>query len=516
MLLALQGFVVAPASAAVTCNGKPADIVAAAGQIVINGTNAAEVIVANSENNVIRGYGGNDTICGLGGNDTIFGGNGADDIFGGQGIDKIHGQGGFDKLRGGLHDDELNGGVGQDVLQGGDGNDTLNGDGGYDQLFGQNGNDTLNGGANADLLAGGNGNDNLYGGSGHDNLKGQNGADKMYGGPNDDALTYDANDTVIKSSDSATAAGFEEDKCSPEPGHNVRTDVQFCSPRTGDQARWYSADEIVISTMGAIPSNRSFLGEAWGLHDSALRIPNYDWKEGPRPDPLGWQLTAELTGTVEWRCGVFAPDDSNWQQPANNSVFIEVRNGAHYQFAPNTAGEMTWIKSFDVDLAAPGHKGAYLGTNPVRNPFDNPDYDDAITFTDIGGDVYRAPWFGYQMMHFWAGQRFGVNPGAIAEMSTAELRVVNSAGQPIYDQELLGQCGIDHYLANENNIKAPGPGIGKYFELDGEWQPTIMINPPKNGNSYRTRNEIIAWLNANPNDDVMPNVTQAWMAQRFD
>ena len=59
---------------------------------------------------------------------------------------------------------------------------------------------------------------------------------------------------------------------------------------------------------------------------------------------------------------------------------------------------------------------------------------------------------------------------AVANRSTA--RAIT------YDHELLGQCGIDHCLANENDLKARGPGIGKYFELDGEWRPASATTHP--------------------------------------
>jgi Ca2+-binding RTX toxin-like protein len=102
-----------------------------AGDDLLNGTPAA---------NVICGLLGNDTINGLGGDDTLWGDacndrakaaaaqavtDGNDKLKGGRGNDKLYGAGGNDTLNGGAGNDTLDGGGGKNVYAGGAGNDTI-------------------------------------------------------------------------------------------------------------------------------------------------------------------------------------------------------------------------------------------------------------------------------------------------------------------------------------------------------------------------------------------------------
>lgn len=96
------------------------------------GSNAANQIIGNAEDNILNGNSGDD------------------ELFGGVGNDQ---------LRGGSDDDTLNGDAGDDILRGDFGVDILNGGAGDDDLQGSNGNDTLNGGIGADAMDGGIGND---------------------------------------------------------------------------------------------------------------------------------------------------------------------------------------------------------------------------------------------------------------------------------------------------------------------------------------------------------------------
>ena len=73
----------APASAAETCDGKAATIVARPG-VPTTGTPGDDVIVGTSAPDTIDGAEGNDTICGLAGEDEIDGGAGNDRLFGGE------------------------------------------------------------------------------------------------------------------------------------------------------------------------------------------------------------------------------------------------------------------------------------------------------------------------------------------------------------------------------------------------------------------------------------------------
>jgi subtilisin family serine protease len=135
-----------------------------AGNDILNGTLANDLILGLSGNDRINGRAGNDclvggdgndNIAGLGGNDTLLGGKGIDSLNGGIGNDTLHGEDGNDQLFGLTGNDTLDGGNGHDSLNGGFGNDTLHGGTGNDRLFGLAGNDALDGGANRDLCNGG-------------------------------------------------------------------------------------------------------------------------------------------------------------------------------------------------------------------------------------------------------------------------------------------------------------------------------------------------------------------------
>jgi len=159
-------------------------IVAAPGQVDINGTTQSDCIIGNGLDNVINGKGGDDLLVGGMGDDTINGGAGDDVIYGETGNDVLSGGSGNDQLYGGDGDDELLGGKDDDFLSGGPGNDTLRGGNGNDVLHGDEGNDDLNGGKGDDILNGGPGDDLLNGGGGSDFLVGGGGNDTIVGGGN--------------------------------------------------------------------------------------------------------------------------------------------------------------------------------------------------------------------------------------------------------------------------------------------------------------------------------------------
>ena len=97
------------------CRGLTPTIVGNAQNNVINGTNAADVIVA---------LGGADTVNGRGGDDVICGGDGPDMIDGGDGRDWINGEASPDDLHGGNGDDFIDGGLQLDSIRGDGGRDT--------------------------------------------------------------------------------------------------------------------------------------------------------------------------------------------------------------------------------------------------------------------------------------------------------------------------------------------------------------------------------------------------------
>lgn len=116
----------------------------------IDGSAAADNMVASMSDSTLYGHDGNDRLRGMGGDDALHGQGGADTMNGGAGDDT---------LSGGLGFDNVNGSQGDDVLRGGSGDDTLGGGVGVDILCGDSGNDRLAGGGGRDVLTGGSGSD---------------------------------------------------------------------------------------------------------------------------------------------------------------------------------------------------------------------------------------------------------------------------------------------------------------------------------------------------------------------
>ena len=104
------------------------------------GSNGADSISGNSNNNTIDLLGGNDHGYGQGGNDTVRGGEDRDEVDGMQSDDGlITGGNGFDG-----HDGH-NVNLGEPQVLGGGGNDSVLGGGGNDDVFGETGNDYMYG-----------------------------------------------------------------------------------------------------------------------------------------------------------------------------------------------------------------------------------------------------------------------------------------------------------------------------------------------------------------------------------
>jgi uncharacterized repeat protein (TIGR01451 family) len=109
-------------------------MVGTAGDDVITGTSAGDVIVT---------YAGNDQVFAGGGGDLICSGAGADSVFGQDGGDTVIAGGGPDLANGGKSGDVLKGKAGRDRLKGKSGNDLLNGGKNRDSCKGGSGRDTL-------------------------------------------------------------------------------------------------------------------------------------------------------------------------------------------------------------------------------------------------------------------------------------------------------------------------------------------------------------------------------------
>ncbi|HEX5361985.1 MAG TPA: calcium-binding protein, partial [Fluviicoccus sp.] len=103
--------------------------------------NGSVSLVANDENNTIRGNDANNVISSGKGTDYVYAGNGNDTVYGGDDRDFLYGESGSDYLAGELGNDKLSGGDGNDTLIGGDGDDNLSGEAGNDSMIGGIGND---------------------------------------------------------------------------------------------------------------------------------------------------------------------------------------------------------------------------------------------------------------------------------------------------------------------------------------------------------------------------------------
>jgi Ca2+-binding RTX toxin-like protein len=191
----------------------------------LNGTNAADLILALGGNDTVNGNDGDDCLFGNDGNDTITGGNGVDKILGGDGDDVVRlnaAEGQFDRVDGGDGTDEVRGNGGNVLVfdnfgfngqyvnfelltngaRGVAGNantNTLNftgvalftGQPTLPGVSGQDGNDTITASDQTDNIAysGGNGDDTLIGQARNDNLQGGDGSDSIIGGDGNDTIS---------------------------------------------------------------------------------------------------------------------------------------------------------------------------------------------------------------------------------------------------------------------------------------------------------------------------------------
>ena len=133
-----------------------------------SGSQIANTITGNGQDNLLDGRGGADTLQGGAGRDSLTGGEGDDQLLGGSQNDTLRGDAGNDRLQGGDHDDLMQGGAGLDNIGGAAGNDTVAGGADDDILRGDAGNDLLQGDAGIDRLTGGAGADRLTGGADRD------------------------------------------------------------------------------------------------------------------------------------------------------------------------------------------------------------------------------------------------------------------------------------------------------------------------------------------------------------
>jgi Ca2+-binding RTX toxin-like protein len=215
----------------------------------IHATAGNDVLTGSSATNIIRGYGGGDQITGGAGVDLLFGDGGMDTpgndtILARDGNgERVDCGGGTDKVVGDATDtvsdcetvdrsaatgprpsgallpgacanvkrgtggaNVLTGTSAGDRLLGRAGNDRLRGLAGDDCLFGEAGRDSLSGGSGKDRLSGGGGNDKLSGGSGADKLSGGSGKDSLTGGSAKDSFSAGSGNDKVSARDGVKEA----------------------------------------------------------------------------------------------------------------------------------------------------------------------------------------------------------------------------------------------------------------------------------------------------------------------
>lgn len=186
---------------------------------VIDGSQFADTLIGDGEDNTLNGDSGDDSLDGADGNDYIDGDGGEDSIFGGDGADTLIGDFGDDTIDGGDGNDLLYGSYGRDILNGGGGADRIfdisgsnsisGGDGDdfiragpdRDTLIGDAGDDTLDGGGGNDQIFAGFGDDQANGGDGADFIRTGPGADTVLGGTSDDTLGASNGNDVLRGED---------------------------------------------------------------------------------------------------------------------------------------------------------------------------------------------------------------------------------------------------------------------------------------------------------------------------
>jgi len=101
----------------------------------VNGGAGDDVIVGSSAANLIMGGDGDDELYGDAGRDEIHGGYGADILVGDAGRDNLYGDQGMDSIDGGIGNDNLFGGGGADTITCGPGTDDIVGEASSDIIF---------------------------------------------------------------------------------------------------------------------------------------------------------------------------------------------------------------------------------------------------------------------------------------------------------------------------------------------------------------------------------------------
>jgi Ca2+-binding RTX toxin-like protein len=141
------------------------------------GSDHADVLIGNADNNYLIGGDGADTLSGNDGNDVLRGGAGGDVLSGGDDIDMVQYVGSSAGVTVNLNVD----GLGFQSASGGDADgDVVSG---FERAMGSD---------HADVLIGNADNNYLIGGDGADTLSGNDGNDVLHGGAGDDTFVFNS------------------------------------------------------------------------------------------------------------------------------------------------------------------------------------------------------------------------------------------------------------------------------------------------------------------------------------
>ena len=272
----------------------------------LTGSDHADVLCGDGEDNVITGGGGVRVVSGAHIGDSIDCGGGSDTLDysdSPEGVStSIVSQFGFggdaegdffvacENVIGSNHDDIIGGDSDENVLRG---------EGGNDILSGSRGNDTLYGGAGADMLTGDHENDVLFGGSGNDTLIGGRGNDRLTGGPGDDTLRGPS--PVDGLADTDGDEFFFHARFGRDTVHHfqIASDtIYLCGMEGVDWTGWPGSDYYYISVWAY--DDLPYVGRVKWFHGSiTLEGVNLPWSRNDPPGGLKLVVPANLGVTCE-------------------------------------------------------------------------------------------------------------------------------------------------------------------------------------------------------------------------
>jgi Ca2+-binding RTX toxin-like protein len=237
----------------------------------VDGSELADSILGDNNQNFLYGWGGDDVVIGWGGDDVVDGGDGNDQLRG-DGTPSYIGPSGNDQLFGGAGDDFMNGGAGIDTFDGGDGNDRVSfynlaaTQGAVANLITQTISNDGFGNAETMISVEGLGAGTAFA----DQLTGDDNANFMYAGFGDTVITNGGNDTIEVDSAPALLDG----------GTGVDT-IQFVGDVNGMLIPDNTGDgraEVVLATQGVNVSlqNHAIFDDGFGNFGTIQNIENVD------------------------------------------------------------------------------------------------------------------------------------------------------------------------------------------------------------------------------------------------